>query len=76
MQLRQFWRPLGNAGKMLYYRLPAIFLLKLPKSNCVNLLAAIVNAYLSSYDAICLFVGNGVTEEGEASDVSGIVTVF
>lgn len=31
---------------------------------------------LSSYDAICSFVGSGVTEDGEASDVSGTVTVF
>jgi len=31
---------------------------------------------VTSYDAICSFVGSGVTEEGEASDVSGTVTVF
>jgi xylulokinase len=31
---------------------------------------------VSSYDAICSFVGSGVSEEGEASDVSGTVTVF
>jgi xylulokinase len=31
---------------------------------------------LSSYDAICSFVGSGVSCEGEASDVSGTVTVF
>lgn len=31
---------------------------------------------LSSYDAICSFFGSGVSEEGEASDVSGTVTVF
>lgn len=31
---------------------------------------------LSSYDAICSFIGSGVTEDGEASDVSGTVTVF
>ncbi len=30
----------------------------------------------TSYDAICSFVGSGVSEEGEASDVSGTVTVF
>lgn len=30
----------------------------------------------ASYDAICSFVGSGVTQEGEASDVSGTVTVF
>lgn len=31
---------------------------------------------ISSYDAICSFIGSGVTEEGETSDVSGTVTVF
>lgn len=31
---------------------------------------------VTSYDAICSFVGSGVCEEGEASDVSGTVTVF
>lgn len=31
---------------------------------------------LASYDAICSFIGSGVTEDGEASDVSGTVTVF
>lgn len=31
---------------------------------------------VSSYDAICSFFGSGVAEEGEASDVSGTVTVF
>lgn len=30
----------------------------------------------SSYDAICSFIGSGVSEEGESSDVSGTVTVF
>lgn len=30
----------------------------------------------SSYDAICSFFGSGAAEEGEASDVSGTVTVF
>ncbi len=30
----------------------------------------------STYDAICSFVGSGVAEKGEASDVSGTVTVF
>lgn len=30
----------------------------------------------SSYDAICSFIGSGISEEGEASDVSGTVTVF
>lgn len=31
---------------------------------------------LTSYDAICSFIGSGVSSEGEASDVSGTVTVF
>ena len=31
---------------------------------------------MTSYDAICSFIGSGVSEEGEASDVSGTVTVF
>lgn len=31
---------------------------------------------LTSYDAICSFVGSGVSNEGDASDVSGTVTVF
>ncbi len=31
---------------------------------------------LSTYDAICSFVGSGASDEGEASDVSGTVTVF
>ena len=31
---------------------------------------------VSSYDAICSFFGSGASEEGEASDVSGTVTVF
>lgn len=31
---------------------------------------------LSSYDAICSFFGSGALNEGEASDVSGTVTVF
>ena len=35
-----------------------------------------VKVVLASYDAICSFVGSGVTEDGEASDVSGTVTVF
>lgn len=30
----------------------------------------------TSYDAICSFIGSGVSHEGEASDVSGTVTVF
>lgn len=31
---------------------------------------------VSTYDAICSFIGSGVSVEGEASDVSGTVTVF
>lgn len=31
---------------------------------------------LTSYDAICSFIGSGASEEGDASDVSGTVTVF
>ena len=31
---------------------------------------------LTSYDAICSFIGSGVNQEGDASDVSGTVTVF
>lgn len=31
---------------------------------------------ISTYDAICSFVGSGVSKEGEAGDVSGTVTVF
>lgn len=31
---------------------------------------------VSSYDAICSFVGSGAAEDGEASDVSGTVTVL
>lgn len=31
---------------------------------------------ITSYDAICSFIGSGVSGEGEASDVSGTVTVF
>lgn len=31
---------------------------------------------VTSYDAICSFIGSGVSGEGEASDVSGTVTVF
>ncbi len=35
-----------------------------------------ISVVLSSYDAICSFIGSGVFEDGEASDVSGTVTVF
>lgn len=31
---------------------------------------------ITTYDAICSFVGSGTMKEGEASDVSGTVTVF
>lgn len=31
---------------------------------------------ISTYDAICSFIGSGVVHDGEASDVSGTVTVF
>ncbi len=31
---------------------------------------------LSAYDAICSFIGSGAGREGDASDVSGTVTVF
>lgn len=31
---------------------------------------------VSAYDAICSFIGSGVLKDGEASDVSGTVTVF
>jgi len=31
---------------------------------------------ISTYDAICSFIGSGALEEGEASDVTGTVTVF
>lgn len=31
---------------------------------------------VTTYDAICSFFGSGVSKEGEASDVSGTVTVF
>jgi Sugar (pentulose and hexulose) kinases len=33
-------------------------------------------AVITTYDAICSFFGSGVSAEGEASDVSGTVTVF
>lgn len=39
-------------------------------------LAQETKVILSAYDAICSFVGSGVSREGEASDVSGTVTVF
>lgn len=35
-----------------------------------------VEAVVTTYDAICSFFGSGVTEEGDASDVSGTVTVL
>ncbi len=35
-----------------------------------------IKVIATTYDAICSFVGSGAAEEGEASDVSGTVTVF
>lgn len=35
-----------------------------------------VKVVVTTYDAICSFFGSGVSQEGEASDVSGTVTVF
>ncbi len=35
-----------------------------------------IDVIATSYDAICSFFGSGAVEEGEASDVSGTVTVF
>lgn len=35
-----------------------------------------VKVIATTYDAICSFIGSGVSSEGEASDVSGTVTVF
>ena len=35
-----------------------------------------VKITVSTYDAICSFIGSGVSQAGEASDVSGTVTVF
>lgn len=46
---------------------------KLAKDIGINTDAKII---VTSYDAICSFIGSGVSEEGEASDVSGTVTVF
>lgn len=39
-------------------------------------LCASVKVITSTYDAICSFIGSGVLKDGEASDVSGTVTVF
>jgi len=39
-------------------------------------LAPTTKVIITTYDAICSFVGSGVIHEGEASDVSGTVTVF
>ena len=39
-------------------------------------LLAQTKVIVTTYDAICSFVGSGVLKEGEASDVSGTVTVF
>lgn len=46
---------------------------QLAEETGINADAQIV---ITSYDAICSFIGSGVSEEGEASDVSGTVTVF
>lgn len=35
-----------------------------------------VKVVVTTYDAICSFFGSGVSQEGDASDVSGTVTVF
>lgn len=35
-----------------------------------------VKVIISTYDAICSFIGSGASQAGEASDVSGTVTVF
>lgn len=35
-----------------------------------------VEVVVTAYDAICSFFGSGVTQEGDASDVSGTVTVL
>lgn len=39
-------------------------------------LKGVTEVVASSYDAICSFFGSGAADEGEASDVSGTVTVF
>ena len=39
-------------------------------------LTAKTKVVITTYDAICSFVGSGVLKDGEASDVSGTVTVF
>lgn len=39
-------------------------------------LSAQTRVIATTYDAICSFIGSGVAQEGEASDVSGTVTVF
>lgn len=50
---------------------------KLTEKACDFLgLSRRTSVVLSTYDAICSFFGSGVSEEGEASDVSGTVTVF
>lgn len=48
----------------------------LAKVAQVTGLTASTKVIISTYDAICSFVGSGVLHEGEASDVSGTVTVF
>lgn len=44
-------------------------------ANCFGLKSA-PEVIVTTYDAICSFFGSGVTDEGEASDVSGTVTVL
>lgn len=39
-------------------------------------LSAQTKVIITTYDAICSFIGSGVAQEGEASDVFGTVTVF
>lgn len=43
------------------------------ESTGISKEAAVV---ITSYDAICSFIGSGAVQDGEASDVSGTVTVF
>lgn len=60
--------PVLKTGEMAGTILPEIA----KKIGCKDTAKIIV----TSYDAICSFVGSGVSSEGEASDVSGTVTVF
>lgn len=47
-----------------------------PEAASHFLLRQETRVVLTTYDAICSFYGSGVSEEGDASDVSGTVTVF